>query len=177
MSSIRNYKSLSQAHIDYIVLAAARTSDLGKIKESFQKFFETPIDGECLMSAITKNEDKIIGLRNNLPFEEKIKEIDLGDPAEQLRMLSTLHKECLTERVCNVTRDGTPVYKVDLSTAARCIELANKVIVNERLIEIKRAELRLMSSDTTTVQSIPQASPTNSSVPQIQIVHKREEEE
>jgi hypothetical protein len=171
MSAIKKVGNLSKAHLDYITLAAARTSSLVKIKEEFQKFFETPIDGTCLMEAVECRKSEIQSLRESLPFEEKVKEIDLGDPAQQLQMLSDLHKECLTPRVCNITRDGAEVMKVDLPTAARCLELANKVLLNERLLELKKLEL---GSNTTPVPSI---SSTGDGVPKIQIIHSKGDSE
>ena len=61
-------------------------------------------------------------------------------------------------------------------SAARCIELANRVLVNEKTLELKRKELELAGS----IESPPAISGPSTDVqtgPIIQIVHRKSSKE
>jgi len=172
MTAISKKENLKQSHLDYILLALSKTTDLDKIKSNFQSFFETGIKGELLLEISRDYIDTIKQMRNSLPFQERVTDIDIASPEQQLRFLSELRKECMEERVVNVTRSGEPIYKVDLPTAARCIELANRVLVNEKTLELKRRELEEMGR----IDNPPALGGPSTDVqagPVIQIVHRK----
>jgi hypothetical protein len=171
MSAISKINNLKQPHIDYIILAFARTSDLLKIKEEFHKFFETQVSGDILLQVAEQQKDKILNLKNSLSFEDRVSGIDIADPVKQLEMLDHLRTECMKERIVNMNREGVPTFKVEFDTARKCIELANKIVMNEKLLEVKKIELGILAQDgQTTIEE-------RQNIPQIQIVHKREEDE
>ncbi len=176
MSAISSKDNLKQAHLDYILLSLSKTTDMDKIKQSFQEFFETGIKGEVLLEVSREYKDEVITLRSKIPFSEKVADIDIASPEKQLELLSKLREECMKERVVNVTRDGTPITKVDLPTAARCIELANRVITNEEGLRLRRLELEQQDIPTG-MPSTPENTTTVSSGPVIQIVHKKSAKE
>lgn len=184
MSSIKKVENLKQAHIDYILLCIAKTSDVDEIKTSFQSFFETGIAGEVIMSILESNKDLLPQLRESVSFEEKTKTIRIADPRQQLELLDKLYNECLIERVVNVTREGAKITKIDHPTALRCVEVANRIRTAERNYELEREKVRLLalqhgedlpdlpSGETTDVEGTPVRRG-----PAINIIHKRNEKE
>lgn len=141
MSAIKKVENLSQAHLDYIILALAKTSDLEEVKQSFQTFFETGVSGEVLMKVFSINHGKIAELKDTMPLSEKTKGIRIADPVQQLKLLDELYDSCLVARVVNITREGDEITKVDHPTALRCVEVASKIRIAEMTLELKRLEL------------------------------------
>ena len=141
MAAIKKVGNLSQAHLDYIILLLASTSNLDEVKKSFQCFFETGVSGEIIMEVFSLHHDKIADLRDKIPFTEKSRNVRIADPVKQLELLDALYDSCLVERIVNVNRDGEAITKIDHPTALRCIEVASKIRVAEIGIEFRREEL------------------------------------
>lgn len=171
MPSFSKVESLGQPHLDYILLALASTSDVGEIKESFQKFFELGISGEVIMEVMRQYKDNIPVLRSIAPFEDRCKGIRIADPAQQLRLLDELYNKCLEERTVNVTREGIELKKIELATAERCVEAASRIRLAEKSHELEILKLKLLADQNTS----PQTLEVNSG-PVVNIHHKREEE-
>lgn len=138
MSAIAKVQNLKDAHLKFILGCLSRTSDFHQIKQKFQEFFETGISGEVLMEVAEKHKDKIIELKEALPFDERTKDVPIADPVIQLQLLDKLHKDCLIARVVNVTREGVDIEKIDHPTALRCIEVANRIRSSEKEFELKK---------------------------------------
>lgn len=183
MSSIKKVENLKQAHLDYILLCIAKTSDVDEIKTCFQSFFETGISGEVIMHVLEDKKDLLPQLRESISFDEKTKGIRIADPVQQLELLDKLHDDCLVERVVNVTREGNEITKIDHPTALRCIEVANRIRSSERGFELEREKLRILAlqhgedipdlpGDTTDVEGTPVRKG-----PAINIIHKKNEKE
>lgn len=176
MSAIKKASNLRQAHLDFILLALSRSSDFLEIKENFQSFFETPISGEILIEVAKNNEGKIKELRDTIPFEEKTRHVPIADPAVQLQLLNDLYNKCLIEKAVNWNRDGDEIKKADYPTAARCIELASKIRMNEKALEFKRLEMMTLGYrevNDVTPDSITEITSSQATGPIIQIVHKK----
>lgn len=181
MVAISKVENLKQTHIDYILLAVTRTSNIEEIKSSFQAFFETGIKGEVLLEFMRTHKDTITELQGTLAFEEKTKGIKIADPAEQLQLLDDLYKKCLIERVHGINREGVELSKPDLPTAARCIEISHRIRMAEKSLEIEKRKMVLLekqaannallspSVDAENVTDVP-------SGPVINIVHKRNDQ-
>ena len=173
MSAIKKVENLSQAHLDYIILALSKTIDLEEVKKSFQSFFETGVSGEVLMKVFSDNHSKIAQVKDKIPYSEKSKGIRIADPVEQQKLLDLLYNACLEERIVNVTRDGDHITKVDHPTALRCIEVSSKIRIAEMSLELKRQELTLMSSITT--EPSIEGEVIRPSSPTINIIHRKDE--
>lgn len=172
MSAIKKVENLSQAHLDYIILALAKTSDLEEVKQSFQTFFETGVSGEVLMKVFSTNHSKIGELKDTMPLSEKTKGIRIADPVQQLKLLDELYDSCLLERVVNITRDGGEITKVDNPTALRCVEVASKIRIAEMTLELKRLELSQGDSPNTSGAIEGEIAPGNTG-PTINIINKK----
>lgn len=175
MSSIKKVENLKQAHLDYILLCIAKTSDVDEIKTSFQSFFETGIAGEVIMHVLEEKKDLLPQLRESISFDEKTKRIRIADPVQQLELLDKLHDDCLVERVVNVTREGNEITKIDHPTALRCIEVANRIRSSERSFELEREKLRLLEMNQgNNSGDAALGSVDVTSSPVIKIIHKKD---
>lgn len=174
MSAIKKVENLSQAHLDYIILALSKTSELEEVKQAFQTFFETGVSGEVLMKVFSDNHVKIGELKDKTPFSEKTKAIRIADPVQQLQLLDQLYDSCLLARVVNITREGEEITKIDHPTALRCVEAASKIRIAEMTIELKRHELSLLGDGGSGDSSIDgEILPQTSAGPTINIINKK----
>lgn len=178
MSAIKKVENLSQAHLDYIILALSKTSDLEEVKQTFQAFFETGVSGEVLMKVFADNHVKIGELKDKTPFSEKTKAIRIADPVQQLKLLDELYDSCLVARTVNITREGEEITKVDHPTALRCVEAASKIRIAEMTLELKRQEISLLGDggNGSGKETAIEGEVTRSTGPVINIVHHREED-
>lgn len=178
MSAIKKVENLSQAHLDYIILALSKTSELEEVRQSFQTFFETGVSGEVLMKVFSDNHVKIGELKDKTPFSEKTKAIRIADPVQQLQLLDELYDSCLVPRTVNITREGEEITKVDHPTALRCVEAASKIRIAEMTLELKRHELSLLGDggSGSGKETAIEGEVTRNTGPVINIVHRREED-
>jgi len=176
MSAIKKSSNLQQSHLDYLLLAFSKSSDIDEVKQSFQIFFETGISGEVLMEVLRDHKDRVIELKSALSFEDKTKGIRIADPVHQLELLDSLHDKCLEERTVNITREGEHVTKIDTATAARCIELSSRIRLGEKHLELEKAKLALLKEGGSSTDG-EVATKVNPGRPQIRIFHAREEDD
>ena len=173
MSAIKKVENLSQAHLDYIILALSKTSDLEEVKQSFQDFFETGVSGEVLMKVFSSNHSKVAELKDKIPYAEKTKGIRIADPIEQQKLLDALYDLCLRPEVVNVTREGEPIMKIDKATALRCIEVSAKIRNAEMTIEIKRQELASLNGSSDNTTAIEGEVTSTNTGPIVRIINKK----
>jgi hypothetical protein len=179
MVAISKVENLKQTHIDYILLAVTRTSNIEEIKSSFQAFFETGIKGEVLLEFMRTHKDTITELQGTLAFEEKTKGIKIADPAEQLQLLDDLYKKCLIERVHGINREGVELSKPDLPTAARCIEISHRIRMAEKSLEIEKRKMVLLEKQAANNEVPPPTIDAENVTdvhagPVVRIVHKKD---
>lgn len=177
MAQIQKYSSLTEDQKYFIIDNLARSTPVDQVQDKFNKFFiGKSISGELVFQVALTHKTDLEKLKEQ--YNINFSDIPIANVRNELKMLEEIYDLAKTPRVISVDRNGDPVEKMDLSTALKCVEVANKIISQERMFKLKELEMnRYIMKDAT--DSVDEDGPVLDNRPKynINIIHKLENNE